>query len=89
LLIKNISDLSEKKLLEVKKIMFLEKGTIILSASPKKDFENLLHTTPKVYNLDETVLKTMARNYPSVLEIDHGIVILKTSLAYYLKEKNR
>jgi uncharacterized membrane protein YphA (DoxX/SURF4 family) len=84
ILIKNAKQLTDNEQESCRKLLGMNKDVIILSCDDpeiiKKEFEGV-----KLFSIDETVLKTIARNYPTVWVIDKGIVLKKESINSHLK----
>jgi hypothetical protein len=82
---KNIEDLDTKDLENLAKQLEVNPKSIILSGSNKEKITTTLSKKVNVYNLDETVLKAIVRNYPSVMSIKEGVVLRKEAIEDFLK----
>ena len=82
---KNIEDLNAKDLENLAKQLETNPKSIILSGSNKEKIATTLSKKVTVYNLDETVLKAIVRNYPSVMVIKEGVVSRKEAIEDFLK----
>jgi hypothetical protein len=85
LIIKNAKELTELDLKNIKELETKLDSFYVLTGSTKADFQHIVSSRNKIFNLDETVLKAMVRNYPSLMQVEKGIVRRKEKLSVFLK----
>lgn len=87
IIFKSANLLSKDDLENIKALNKLEANCIILSNDNPLYIIKKIGVKIPIFILDETIIKTIVRNYPHVMQVEKGIVTEKTLLSKYLKQK--